>query len=456
MKQNINIAAEIEGYKKRNTTAPNTKKLDWEYDPTGHDIFKKTHIYKDKWIESEYEDEKGEMQKSKTLVPLNRIGLPYQKYITKVAVTFLFGNPVKYANNDSTQEKEKSLYDAFKKVISKNKMQFVDREIASTVSRFTECAELWYDYEGKEDYAFPSDRILKVKILKPDVEKLFPIFDDKDNLTSFGREFKSGDNTYFVVYTAEKEITYKEEKGTWTKNEVPNLLKKIPVVYYRQEEVEWEDVQSSILRLEKIYMNAAESNDKFAFPILGLHGEVTGQFSKDDSGKVIQLKGDNSRAEFVVPPQANEGLKDEIGRLDDMIHLFTNTPNVFSLKNIEGLGNMLGGENAKFIFLSAHLKVMEKSAIYIPALMRRVSILKAYLKTLNPKFEKEELDVEPIITPYIVDNEQEFNRYAMEMTGGKQLWSTQYAMEKMGISDAKKMQEEIDTEKELSAAEDII
>ena len=63
MKQNINIAAEIEGYKKRNTTAPNTKKLDWEYDPTGHDIFKKTHIYNNKRSGQEDDAEKGERHK---------------------------------------------------------------------------------------------------------------------------------------------------------------------------------------------------------------------------------------------------------------------------------------------------------------------------------------------------------------------------------------------------------
>ena len=450
------INQEMQGYKIRRDAAPDIKKLEAQYDPTDHEVFKDLFHFKDRYIDVEYEDENGKKQTKKVRVPLNRIGLPYQKYIVKVAVTFLFGNPVKYTNNID----DNTFYDAFKKVIAMNKMQFIDREIAQAVSKYTECAEFWYDYDGKQDYTFNSPRTIKVKILTPDKEKLYPVFDSRDDLISFGREFtvkgEEKDYTVFEVYTKDKIIKYSNETGTFVKEEQVNPLKKIPIVYYRQPEVEWEDVQSAIHRLEKIFMNAAESNDKFAFPILGIYGEVEGSFSGDRSGKVLQFKSAENKAEFVVPPNANENLKDEVDRLDDAIHTFTSTPNVFSFSKIQGMGNMLAGENAKFIFLSAHLKVMEKAAIYVPGLQRRISIIKSYLQFINVNFKDKELDVEPIITPFVIDNEMEYARFLMEMTGSKQLFSQEYAMQKMGIKDPQKMMDQINAEAEKQASNQLM
>lgn len=446
----MDINKEMQLYKKRRESAPDVAKLSQQFDPKQHEVFKDIFQFQDREIEIEYTDENGNLKTKIVRVPLNRIGLPYQKYITKIAVTFLYGNPVKYVNNIEETE----LFNAFMKVISKNKMQFVDREIAESVSKFTECAEYWYDYEGAENYGFESKRTFKVKILTPDKEKLFPVFDDKDNLTSFGREFKikTEDKEYevFEVYTKEKVIKFSNETGKFERTEEDNPIGKIPIVYYRQPEVEWQDVQSAIHRLEKIYMNSAESNDKFAFPILGIYGEVEGSFTKDRSGKVMQFKNATDKAEFVNPPNGNENLKDEVYRLDEAIHTFTHTPNVFSVSKIQGMGNMLAGENAKFIFLSAHLKVMEKSAIYIPALQRRISILKAFLQKLNISFAKKELDVEPIITPFVINNEMEYARFLMEMTGSKQIYSVEYALSKMGVKEPQKMIDQINKEAENS------
>ncbi|MCW0487213.1 phage portal protein, partial [Riemerella anatipestifer] len=68
----------------------------------------------------------------------------------------------------------------------------------------------------------------------------------------------------------------------------------------------------------------------------------------------------------------NQSLTEETDRLERDVHDFTATPNI-SFNNMKGLGNMLAGSNAEFLFLSAHLKVMDKLAIYIPALQRRAS-----------------------------------------------------------------------------------
>lgn len=442
----MGISEIIESYK-GGRELPDIEAYNKDYNVNKHKIFNVAE-YPDKKAESEYVDEDGNKKTEIKTVKLNRIGLPYQKKIVNIATTFLCGEPIKYTNNSEDTE----LYDAFQKVIEKNKMKFIDKEIVTAVGRFTECAELWYHIEeANQHYGFSSKFRLKVKVLTPDKNNLYPIFDENGELTSFSREFKVGDKTIFEVYTAEKIIRY-ENDGEWKETiNTENPIGKIPVVFYKQEQVEWADVQSAIERLEQIYSNNAESNDKFAYPILKLRGEVVGQFTKDNTGKVMQL-GENADADFVVPPTANQSLNDEISRLERDIHDFTSTPNI-SFDNMKGLGNMLAGSSAQFLFLSAHLKVMDKLAIYIPAFQRRASVIKSYLQYINVKLDNKELDIEPVITPFVINNEAEFIRFLMEANGNKPIYSQEYSMQKAGVKNAKEMMKQMQDEENHAVEE---
>lgn len=442
----MEISEIIESYK-GGRKLPDIEAYNKDYDVKKHKIFNIAE-YPDKKVESKYTDEKGEVKTKTDTVKLNRIGLPYQKKIVNIATTFLCGEPIKYTNNSEDTE----LYDAFQKVIEKNKMKFIDKEIVTAVGRFTECAELWYHIEeANQHYGFYSSFRLKVKVLTPDKNHLYPVFDENDELISFSREFKVGDKTIFEVYTAQRIIRY-ENDGEWKETiNTENPIGKIPVVFYKQEQVEWADVQSAIERLEQIYSNNAESNDKFAYPILKLRGEVVWQFTKDNTGKVMQL-GENADADFVVPPTANQSLNDEISRLERDIHDFTSTPNI-SFDNMKGLGNMLAGSSAQFLFLSAHLKVMDKLAIYIPAFQRRASVIKSYLQYINVKLDNKELDIEPVITPFVINNEAEFIRFLMEANGNKPIYSQEHSMQKAGIKNAQEMIKQIQQEENQAVEE---
>lgn len=442
----MNAIQEIEKYKNERTL-PNIEKFNGEYIVTEHQIFKNKYRYPDREVTSDYIEENGDKKTKTTTILLNRIGLPYQKKIVSIATTFLCGEPVKYTNN--TQDT--NLYDAFIKVLDKNKMKFMDKEIVTAVGRFTECAELWYPITEPNDYyGFNSNFRLKAKVLTPDKNKLYPVFDDNDDLVSFSREFTKDEIKYFEVYTKDEIIRF-EYKNEWVEIErKSNPIGKIPVVFYKQDAVEWADVQTAIERLEQIYSYAAESNDRFAFPILKLRGKVEGQMSKDKSGRVLQL-GDDADADFVTPSNANESLAKETDRLERDVHDFTATPNI-SFDKMQGLGNMLAGSSAEFLFLSAHLKVMEKMAIYIPAFQRRASIIKSYLQMMNVNLAKEELDVEPVITPFVINNEAEFIRFLMEANGNKPIYSQKHTMERAGVKNPEMMMQEIEDE-QLQATE---
>lgn len=445
------IAKRIEKYKNQRKLPP-CSDYDKQYEVKKHKIFTDLYNYPDRWVEMDvWNEEKQDYDSKKKLVPLNRIGLPYQKKINAIAATFFCGVPIKYSNDLGSEDE---IVDAFNKVIEKNKTEFLDRELIISNGRYTEVAELWYNIEEKNKYyGFDSPLSLRVKVLKPTEYNLYPIFDENDNLTRFSFQYsmKDEDNKKIDVFKSYTEKTiehYTRSRGeNWVSlKEIENPIKKIPIVYYQQEEVEWADVQTAIERLESIYSNTAESNDRFSFPILKIQGEVTGSLTQDKSGKVLELKGDNADAGFVEHPNAIESLTNEKVNLEQDIHDFTATPNI-SFDNMKGLGNILSGASAEFLFLSAHLKVKEKMSVYVPAFQRRVSIVKSFLQMMSGSLKDKELALSPIITPYVVNNDAEFFKTLMEINENQPLVSQEESMRRAGVKDPKKMIEDIKKER---------
>jgi SPP1 family phage portal protein len=455
---NLSTIGEKIAYLKDNgLELPNIEQFNNEWDENKHRIMTDLYNYPDRIIEYEYTDENGEKKEGKRIEKLNRIPLAYQKEIVSIAVTFLFGNPVKYTNN----LEDSAMYDAFLKVTDKEKIIFIDREIAKANGRFTQCAELWYPIEEPNNYyGFASQYRLKVSLLTPDKNKIYPFFDDQGNLIAILREYEKRVNgqkvKHYDIFTAERIAQLRDLDGKFDLiSDSINPIGKIPLVFYQFEDVEWSKVQKAIERLEEISSDAGEVNKKFSAPILALSGKVTGSFSKDKTGKVLQLTGDNSRAEFVQPPNASESLANEKEDLETILYKMTNSVNI-SPEALQGMGNMLATENAAFLFMLPHLKVMDKMSVYVPALKRRMSIVKSFLQLMNTSFRNSDLDAEPVITPYIINNQAQFLRDLMEQNGGLPLKSQRTTMEEAGIKDVDSEIEQIKADQELKMSNDLL
>lgn len=427
----------IEQYK-NNRKLPDIGKYNNQYFPEKHEIMTNFVKYPNRTVVTDYTDELGNNQKSTTTVELNRVPLAFQKEIVKVAVTFLFGNPVTYINNSE----DEAMYDACMLLHKNLKFDDVYRQIGESCSRFKECAILVYNVEEPNDfYGFRSEGRIYIKLLTPDIYNLYPVFDNNGNMTSFSREFKVDKDTFFEVYTDSEIITFKNDEEV---SRDANIYGKIPVVYFNYDDVEWADVQPAIERLEAIFSNIAESNDRFAFPLLWLKGKVTGQMSQDKSGRVLQLD-ENSEIGFAQQPNAAESLEKEIIRLETVIRNFTATPD-FSFGNLISIANVLASGNGKALFVQPHLKVMERSPMYVANFKRLFNVFKAFLIFNNPSLRDKELDVTPVITPFEIDNQEALVKFAMEANGGQPVWSQQYAMKKVGIDDPQEMIKEIQDE----------
>ena len=133
----------------------------------------------------------------------------------------------------------------------------------------------------------------------------------------------------------------------------------------------------------------------------------------------------------------------------------SNSVNI-SPEALQGLGNMLATENAAFLFMLPHLKVMDKMSVYVPALKRRMSIMKSFLQLMNTSFKNADLDAEPVITPYIINNQAQMWRDLMEVNGGQPLFSQRTTMEKAGVKDVDNEIKEINAEMERKASADIL
>ena len=294
----------------RNAPHPDMDKILSQLEPSKHDIFDEVKR-PDKQVKVDNTEPSknhqslnvgytgGEKEQTK-LVPVARIALAIQKLIVKRAVAFTFGNPVTL-NAEPEDESEKTVLNAVKKVLFSTKSRTINRKVAREIFSTTETAELWYPVEKPSDYGFPSKFKLRVAVFSPKKgDKLYPYFDETGDMVAFSREFiiedkKGKKHTYFETYTDKQHFMWEQDNGKWVISEgypKPIAIGKIPVVYGRQDFVEWEDVQGLIDRLETLLSNFADTNDYHASPKIVVKGELLGFTKKGESGAILQLDGD--------------------------------------------------------------------------------------------------------------------------------------------------------------------
>ncbi|GAB3701365.1 hypothetical protein GCM10027592_29380 [Spirosoma flavus] len=371
---------------------------------------------------------------------VNRLALPLQKRIVNSSVCFTFGNPVDLVCEVKEDSVESQILGAVNQILTDNKIDTVNRQIARNIARCTETAECWFPVSLAEDhdhYGFTTKLKIRVQEFSPwDGNKLYPFYDETGDMVAFSRAYRRKENgkdvDYFEVYTDEEKIGWKKVDQGWVQFvKEANILKKIPIVYGRQDKVEWHDVQSLIDRLEKTKSNFADTNDYFGSPILGVTGKITGLAAKGTQGKVIEMEKD-AKAEYIEWENGPEAVKFEVEDLRRDIYGMTQTPDL-SFDSVKGLD--ISGIAMKFLFMDAHLKVQDKREIFDAYLQRRLNIIKAFVGVLNLKWTKEaaKLVIKPKIVPYIITNEKDIIDLLSEATGGKPLVSQKTAVTLSGL-----------------------
>lgn len=479
MRVNDAATAISELQKGRMMSSPDMNTIGKQIDPTTHDVMNKA-IRKDKIVtvladDTLTADEEEMFQYDRTdgtrkkIEPVTRVALALQKLIVKRAVAFLFGNPVTLKSDIEKDSEEDAVYQAVQKVLMKVKSRTMNRKIAREIFTYTECAEFWYLSEGEkaDRYGFESTFKLRTAIWSPvNGNQLFPYFDEYGDMIAFSRKFELKDvegvaHTFFETYTDTEHLMWELAEGIWQLCEgypQKNAIGKIPVVYGCQPATEWADVQIMIDRLEKLLSNFGDCNDYHGSPKIFVTGQIDGFASKGEQGTVIQGQ-EGATAQYLSWQQAPEAIRLEIDTLLRMIYTITQTPDI-SFDAMKSIGQV-SGTALKLLFMDAHLKVMEKSEIFDEYLVRRISIIKSYLKMMNTSnvaFRNacDSCDIEPEIKPYMIEDLQSMVNTVMAATGQKSVMSRRTGVVLLGQTpDPDAEIKQIEAEESMSMVGDI-
>jgi hypothetical protein len=282
-----------------------------------------------------------------------------------------------------------------------------------------------------ERYGFKSKFKLRSAIFSPLLgDILYPYFDETGDMLAFSREYSRTDDKktkhqYFETYTDSNQYLWSLETEGWTLVKgYPKMIEigKIPVVYVQQASFEWEDVQGLIDRLEKLLSNFADTVDYHAAPKIFVTGELKGFGKKGESGTIIEGE-DGSTAEYLAWEFAPEAVRLEIETLLKLIYTLTQTPDI-SFDSVKGIG-AVSGIALKILFLDAHLKVKDHQEDFDDYEQRNINVIKAFIGKFNTSLasECESLEIEPEITPFMIEDELSLITLLTTANGNKALVS---------------------------------
>ena len=125
---------------------------------------------------------------------------------------------------------------------------------------------------------------------------------------------------------------------------------------------------------------------------------------KGETNRVYRVENGGSVA-YVSWMQSIEAIKFQIDTLLRLFWIILQLPDI-SLENIKGLG-AVSGEARKTLLTDAHLKVGDEKDAFIELFEREASIVKEYLKIMEPKWKDkiDDIDIEHEITPFIQNDE---------------------------------------------------
>lgn len=388
-------------------------------------------------------------------VSVARIATDIQQLIVKRAVNFLFGNDVNlYVDSDESDGQTDELLRSVKRVMAEAKTRSLNHELARDIFTSTEAAEIWYlaDSQPHERFGFQSNKKLRCMIVSPrNGNTLYPYFNEQGDMVAFSREFVNArtNKNYFETYTDEYHYLFTKENNEWQLVDgYPEAhgFGKIPCIYSCQKYPEWHEVQPLIDRLETLLSNFADTNDYHASPKIFVTGDIRGWSQKGESGAVIE-GSEGATAQYLSWAQAPESVKLEISTLLNLIYTLTQTPDI-SFDNVKGLNT--SGVALKLLFMDAHLKVQDKSEIFIEHLQRRINVVLAMLASIAPADVATRLNdviIEPEIEPYMIEDEASKISAIMAATGQKAIMSRKTGVETLNyVNDTTAELERIEAE----------
>ncbi|TXK52374.1 phage portal protein [Pontibacter qinzhouensis] len=413
-----------------------------QYDPNLHDVKSATHRpNKLKLTPTDKFEEDGvtPIVKKESTEPA-KIAIPLQKYIIHQRASFAVGNKITFKSDVP----ESPVFEAALQTWRKAKMQYQLKEIAIKMMAETEVALIWY---GKVDEKSPGKVKFRNRIVSPSTgDDLYPVFDKYNDMIAFGRGYKVDDVEYFDLYTAETLRRFKKgEKGMeeyFTKvgkdeegNEIGIIEElpygKIPVIYWRQELPECDDVKDLIRAREFNQSDFFDNNQYFGDPIMFLKGTALNMPAKGVAGKVMEGSAD-ADAKILSPGDYTAARKLEFDMLDMNIFTLTRSAKL-DAESMKGLGDLSAAAMDRML-ISPHMAARDmQDGEFGRGVQRCMNFLLAvYSDILGIQ---DNVEAEPVFSLFRIDDAAERIELALKANGGKPVIDQQGSIEMAGTSD---------------------
>lgn len=359
-------------------------------------------------------DKNGNFLRNKDV---NRISIPYQKFINEVALVFLYGRPIKWTNStvNPHYEERKTLQEMLGQQEVENK-EGIEKRIAEINqwddqhnAKFEKLKQQLIDcrfdaaireakrYAGCEEcsamlfhvYQENSEPKMLIRVLaKSKNDDIYTLFDQYNRLVAFawGYTTLTSDSKtvrHYDIYT--KEHVYfctSSSSGTWVVDKKNNLVGKIPVIVFQQE-VEWEGVQSIIERIEDAYSKNADTNDNFGDPALVATSEIINTLPKQEEESKLYVLKSGGDIRYLERANTNQSRQDEIDALDEQVMNKSFTPNI-TLEELKGLSNA-SGATLQQVMLLATIKADKRKESHDGYLSRVGSLMKSIMGNVLDK-----------------------------------------------------------------------
>lgn len=384
-----------------------------EYNPQLHKVMHR----KDKYLDS------GDIYKVEKL-PRTRA-----RYINEVELFFLLGNPIIWRKRKGSDE----AYHLFMDFIEEMDFNSTIRQAKRLAGSETESAKLYHIYNEKGEI-----RVRPVVLARSLGYRLRPLFDQYRRMLAFAYGYYLRENGSSVLHwdiqTPEMLFFCTKKHMGWEVEKYENPTGKINVLYYRQLKA-WDGVQGRIDREEDLDSKEGDNNNYFADPIaIATADVIDSMVDPNRPGKLIQLSGNNSRFDYVNPPQASVGREQERRNLRESILFDTFTPD-FSYENLKGMGS-LSGAAIKNAMVLGFIKRANRMELYERMLRREEAIIIAILKLLHPDKQNllDELDMKPeFAEPFAIDENSKWG--AVENLYKAGLISIEEAVKRLALTE---------------------
>lgn len=448
---NLNSVSEIMlTLKQKPLDIPSWSSLVKEYEPEFHEIVSDEIGRQDRVLD------KGVVEKAA------RLPFGLEKLLTRRISEFTMSIPVKRVYSfDQNDNELKEIVRAIEKIYSHAHIDTVNMHRAKRYYASCQMFTLWYTQKKPNKlYGFDSQYKLKCRTFSPmDGVDIYPFFDEYGDLLALSFEYKCKvldvEHTFFECYTADHHFKWdlsSDNKDAWALVEDNEIsINKIPAIFWFRHKPCWEGLKP--IR-ENIEYTISRNSDVVAYnsaPVLKIAGNIVGMERKWESKRVYRVS-ENGDVSYVSWQQAIEALKYHVDTLIKLYFMQSQMPDI-SFENMKSLGN-IGYDSRKTLLMDAHLKIGEESGAWIEGFERETNVIKAFLSEMNKKWapRMDEISVEHIITPFILEDENTQIDKWLKANGNKPLVSQKESIQRAGISDdPDKTFKEIQGEEEVEA-----